>query len=77
MSIGLTIPQLAAEGAACWPDALAVIDGEQRVTFRDLAEKMHEAAAAFVAAGLVPGERVSLWLPNSLDWIVACLGMQA
>jgi acyl-CoA synthetase (AMP-forming)/AMP-acid ligase II/acyl-coenzyme A thioesterase PaaI-like protein len=77
MSMDLTIPQLAVEAAACWPDALAVIDGEQRVTFRELEEKMREAAAAFVAAGLQSGERVSIWLPNSLDWIVACLGLQA
>jgi acyl-CoA synthetase (AMP-forming)/AMP-acid ligase II len=38
---------------------------------------MREAAAAFVAAGLQPGERVGLWAPNGLDWIVACLGLQA
>lgn len=38
---------------------------------------MLEAAAAFVAAGLQPGERVALWLPNCCEWIVACMGLQA
>ncbi|MDB5583571.1 MAG: fatty acid--CoA ligase [Bradyrhizobium sp.] len=54
-----------------------MIDGEHRLSFRELAERMMDAAAAFVAAGLREGERVALWAPNGLDWIVACLGLQA
>jgi HIP---CoA ligase len=73
----LTIPQLAIEAAALRPDALSVIDAEQRVSFAELAERMMTAAAAFIAAGLEAGQRVALWAPNSLDWIVACLGLQA
>jgi long-subunit acyl-CoA synthetase (AMP-forming) len=73
----LTIPHLALAAAQAWPQADAVIDGERRVSFAELAERMTAAAAAFVAAGLQPGERVGLWAQNSLDWIVACLGLQA
>lgn len=73
----LTIPSVALDSAARWPDAWAIIDGDRRLSFAQLAEKMQEVAAAFIAAGLQPGERVSVWLPNSLDWIVACLGLQA
>ena len=73
----LTTPHVALHAAARWPNRVAVIDGQRRVTFAELAERMRIAAAAFVAAGLEPGQRVALWEPNSLDWIIACLGAQA
>ena len=73
----LTIPHLALAAAERWPHADAVVDGERRVSFAELAERVKAAAAAFVAAGLQPGERVGLWAQNSLEWIVACLGLQA
>jgi acyl-CoA synthetase (AMP-forming)/AMP-acid ligase II len=77
MTQSLIIPHLAMEAASEWPDAIAVIDENRRVTFHELAELMLTAASAFVSAGIEPGERVALWAPNSLDWIVACLGLQA
>ncbi|MDQ8757595.1 FadD3 family acyl-CoA ligase [Sphingosinicella sp. LHD-64] len=77
MSERLTIPHLALASAHRWPTAEAVVDGARRLSFADLAAQMEEAAAAFVAAGLQPGDRVGLWLPNGLDWIVACLGLHA
>jgi len=36
-----------------------------------------QAAAAFLRAGIGPGERVAIWAPNSWRWIVACLAAQA
>ena len=77
MSTRLTIPHAVLAAAERWPETPAVIDGERRLSFRELAEQMMAAAAGFVAAGLREGERVALWAPNSLDWIVACLGLQA
>ena len=77
MSGPLTIPHCARSAAAHWPDADAVVDGEVRISFAALDERMMQAAAAFVAAGLKPGDRVGLWAQNGLDWIVACLGLQA
>ena len=76
-SEALTVPHLALAAATRWPNAEAVVDGERRVSFAELAQRMKAAAAAFVAAGLQPGERVGLWAHNSLEWIVACLGLQA
>ena len=72
-----TIPHMALTGARLWPDAEAIVDGDLRISFSDLAARMRAAAAAFVAAGLQPGERVGLWAPNSAQWIIACLGLQA
>lgn len=77
MSEALTIPHLAVAAAKRWPDQDAIVDGDRRTSFAELAELMRAAAAAFVAAGLQEGERAALWAENSTDWVVACLGLQA
>jgi acyl-CoA synthetase (AMP-forming)/AMP-acid ligase II len=72
-----TIPGLALAAAESWPDQNAITCGDVRLSFAELADRMMTAAAAFVAAGLQPGERVCLWAQNGWQWIVACLGLQA
>lgn len=72
-----TIPHAVVAAADACPSALAVVDGERGVTYAQLLARMQEAAAGFVAAGVKSGDRVAIWAPNSLDWIVACLGLQA
>jgi acyl-CoA synthetase (AMP-forming)/AMP-acid ligase II len=73
----LTIPGLVDEAARLWPDDLAIIDNDLWLTFSQLRTKMIDAAAAFISAGLQPGERAGLWAQNSAGWIIACLGLQA
>ena len=73
----LTLPGVARRAAERFADALAVADGEVRLSFHELDEQVERATAAFVAAGLRPGERVGIWAPNRLKWILACLGAQA
>jgi acyl-CoA synthetase (AMP-forming)/AMP-acid ligase II len=57
-------------------DAEAVVEGDLRLTYRRLDDAVWGAAAAFMAAGVRVGDRVSIWGPNSAAWIVAALGMQ-
>jgi HIP---CoA ligase len=72
-----TVPAAVRRAARLWPDEEAVIDGGQRVTWAGLADRMTRAARACAASGVRPGDRVALWAPNSLDWIVAALGVYA
>ena len=46
------------------PDKLAVVDGDVRLTFAELDAVVDRAAAALVAAGLAPGDRVALLSHN-------------
>ncbi len=63
------------EAARLWPDAEAVVDGDTRVTFAELGVAVERSTRAAMAAGLEKGDRVAIWAPNSLDWIVAALGL--
>lgn len=52
----------------------AVVGPDGRVTFAELSERCDRMAAFYAAAGLAPGDRVGVLLPNGLRWIVAALG---
>ncbi len=68
------IVELAAEE---WPDTEAVVDGDVRLTFAELQRRVAAAAGAAMAAGITKGDRAAIWAPNSWQWIVAALGVQA
>ncbi|GGU88380.1 acyl-CoA synthetase [Streptomyces albospinus] len=52
----------------------AVVEGRTRLSYAELGERVERAAAACIAAGVAPGDRVAVWAPNTLDWIVSALG---
>ena len=57
-------------------DAEAVVDGDRRVAVRRRSPRWSTAAArALLASGIERGDRVAVWAPNSLEWIVAALGV--
>src|SRR5690349_24722391 len=63
------------DGARRFADADAVVDGSRRVTYARLADAAADVARALIASGVRRGERVAIWAPNSLEWIVAALGV--
>jgi acyl-CoA synthetase (AMP-forming)/AMP-acid ligase II len=74
VSTPTTIPQLVQWAADEHAGTDAVVDGDRRVSFADLAGLVRRAAAGCVARGVEPGDRVAVWGPNTLDWVVATLG---
>lgn len=72
-----TIPALALDAAEAHGDAEAIVDGDVRLTFNQLYDRIHAAARAFIAAGLQPGDRVGIWAPNCWEWVVALIGAHA
>ena len=71
-----TIPAALALAVHRFGDDEAVVDGAQRLSFSSLAERVHAIAGALLASGIEAGDRVAIWAPNSLEWIVAALGVQ-
>ena len=70
-----TIPALVDEAAALFGASEALVDGEVRMSFAELRDRVAEAASALTAWGLAPGDRVGLWGPNWWEWAVAALGV--
>jgi HIP---CoA ligase len=69
-----TIPRLVRASATRFPDRDGLVDGELRLTFPELAERIETTSRAFMAAGLEPGDRVGIWAPNIAEWVLAALG---
>jgi len=69
-----TLPAALRATARAHPDIEAVVDGELRLTYAELAERARRAGAALVAAGIESGDRIAIWAPNSGAWIEAYLG---
>jgi len=77
---GDTIPSAVMASIAARQGALAVVEAwaepERRLTYGELGELVLASTRAMMAAGVGPGDRVAIWAPNGLGWIVAALGAQ-
>lgn len=70
-----TIPRLLRDAADRLGDRPAYVEGPVRLSFADLHHRVREVARGYVACGLRPGDRVVIWAPNSIDWVVASLAV--
>ena len=52
------------------PEALAIVDGEQRATYAELVQRAQAAAGGLVALGVQPGDRVAVALKNRIETAV-------
>jgi acyl-CoA synthetase (AMP-forming)/AMP-acid ligase II len=57
-----------ARAARRWPERTALVDGERRVTFRELDERATRLARALLGLGLRPGERVAVVQENRVEY---------
>ncbi|WP_068164816.1 FadD3 family acyl-CoA ligase [Rhodococcus phenolicus] len=70
-----TIPEMVLSVGDRFGDAEAVVDGDLRITFTELVDRVRRAAGALASAGVDKGDRVAIWAPNSAEWIVAAFGI--
>jgi HIP---CoA ligase len=70
-----TIPAMVRDAARRDPGAEAVVSGTRRVSYRNLLVQVNDAARGLVASGVAHGDRVAVWAPNSIEWIIAALGI--
>jgi long-chain acyl-CoA synthetase len=55
--------------ARLWPDKVAAIDGDHRITYGQLAERVDRLANALIGLGLTQGERVGVLMLNSFRYL--------
>ena len=67
-----TIGQLLRDTAARFPDRPAVVFREQgiRWTWREFADEVDVLAAGLASIGIVRGDRVGIWAPNRVEWLL-------
>jgi len=67
-----TIGDALRAAAAARPDgeALVVVHQGARLTFSELDARTDRLASALLATGLNPGDRVGIWAPNCLEWVL-------
>jgi acyl-CoA synthetase (AMP-forming)/AMP-acid ligase II len=69
-----TIPRLVEDAAERHASTEALVDGDVRLTYAELAPAVDRYAKGFVAAGVTSGDRVAVWAPNCAEWMLAALG---
>ena len=74
-----TIPRLVQDAGARFANVSAIEDGgdARNLTYAELGEVAIRSARAFLAAGIEAGDRVAIWAPNCLEWIIAAIGLQS
>ena len=67
-----TIGEALSRAARMYPDQDAVVFLQQnrRLSYRELQEIVRRVAANLLKLGLAPGDRLGIWSPNRLEWIV-------
>jgi len=56
------------------PDKLAIIDGERRITYRELTERISRFNGGLLSLGLSPGDRIAIIARNSAEFLETTLG---
>jgi HIP---CoA ligase len=69
-SMKRTIPAVLRSAAERFPDIEAVVDGPRRPSFSEVADSVEVIERALIASGVQVGDRVAIWAPNSLDWVL-------
>ena len=67
-----TIPALLSRAVAANPEGEAVIFREQAIrwSWREFSDQVDRLAAGLLAQGIVRGDRVGIWSPNRVEWLV-------
>ncbi|MQA62145.1 MAG: AMP-binding protein [Actinophytocola sp.] len=73
-SVAPTIPAALIDTASRFADHEAIVDGEVRLTYAELHQRVRDCARLFIAEGVREGDRVAIWSPNTHHWVQAALG---
>jgi acyl-CoA synthetase (AMP-forming)/AMP-acid ligase II len=74
MSAVSTVPEALRRAAREFGDAVALVDGDVRLSWAELHDEVRTMARWYIARGIDPGERIAVWAPNTWHWVVAALG---
>ncbi len=70
-----SIPAVIAATAGRHGGRVAIRDGETLLSYEDLFRAGRQFGAALANSGLKPSDRVAIWAPNGVEWVIAALGI--
>jgi len=70
-----TVPAALVAAAERFGSKPAYAEGNRVLTFASLLQEVRRTAAGYAATGMAAGDRVCVWAPNSLDWVIAALAV--
>ena len=74
-SVDTTIHQIIERQSSLAPDAIALVNGEERMSYRQLNERSNQLARKLRTLGVIPDSLVAVCLDRSLEMIVAFLAV--
>lgn len=75
-----TLWQMLSDTARAWPDHDALVGGNDagtvsRITYGELVERARNLSAGLAGIGVKRGDRVVLWMTNSIEWVVSAFAV--
>jgi len=70
-----TVPRLVDDAARRFGSATALVDDHDELDFTALAGAALDVTRAALGSGIQPGDRVAIWAPNSVRWVLSGLGL--
>jgi acyl-CoA synthetase (AMP-forming)/AMP-acid ligase II len=69
----VNLAEVIARHQAARPDAVAMVDGDRRITYRELDRRIRLGGAALRSLGIGPGDAVAICLKDTADHVIAFL----
>lgn len=70
-----TLSALLARNVAQHGEAAAFVDGDRTISYREFDGLVNDSAAWLTEQGIVPGDRVAVWLVNRVEWLALFFGL--
>ncbi|HKX10377.1 MAG TPA: AMP-binding protein, partial [Stellaceae bacterium] len=71
----MNLADVIAHHAAARPEVVALLDGDRRLTYRELDVRIRQGAAQFRSLGIEPGDAVAICLKDTADHVIAFLAV--
>lgn len=73
--IASTIPELLFTGATQYAERIALEAPGESISYAELPDRVLAITRGLMASGIKTGDRVSVWAPNSTDWVLVALAV--
>ncbi|MCC8365342.1 amino acid adenylation domain-containing protein [Xenorhabdus sp. PB61.4] len=71
----ILLHQLFEQQVSCTPDSIALVSGDEQLSYAELNQQANQLAHALIAAGVQPDDRVAICVERSPDMIIGLFGI--